>query len=329
MEAGFAYFKSGEGMTSSGFTVASIAVALLAGTPVYGQDFPNKPIRIVTSEPGGGGDIIARVLAQGMSPSLGQQVIVDNRSGALPGEIVAKAPADGYTLLLHGGSFYLAPFMQKLSYEVQKDFAAVTQAIRSPNVIVVHPSVAANSTKELIALARAKPGQLNYGSGATGVPTHLSAELFKSMAGINIVRIPYKGTGPALTGLISGENQIMFATASAVAPHIKSGKVKALAVTSLEPSPLTPELPTAAATVPGYESESIIGVFAPIKTPPATIRRLNQEMVRVLHQPDVKERFFHAGTEAVGNSPEQFAAVIKAEISKWGKVIKDAGIKPD
>jgi tripartite-type tricarboxylate transporter receptor subunit TctC len=303
--------------------------SVLAGSAAYGQVFPTKPVRIVTSEPGGGGDIIARVLAQGMARSLGQQVIVDNRSGALPGEIVAKAPADGYTLLLHGGSFYLAPFMQKLGYDVQKDFTSITQAIHSPNVIVIHPSVAATSIRELIALAKARPGQLNYGSGATGVPTHLSAELFKSMAGVDIVRIPYKGTGPALTGLISGENQIMFATASAVAAHIKSGKLKALAVTSLEPSALTPDLPTVAATLPGYESESIIGVFAPARTPPATIRRLNQEAVRVLHQPDVKERLFHAGTEAVGNSPEQFAAVIKREISKWGKVIKDAGIKPD
>jgi len=205
----------------------------------------------------------------------------------------------------------------------------LTHCIRSPNVVVAHPSLAAGSIKELIALAKAKPDQLNYGSGATGVPTHLSAELFKSMTGINIVRIPYKGTGPALTGLIGGETQIMFATASAVAPHVKSGRLKALAVTSLESSVLAPGLPTVAATVPGYESESIIGLFVPAKTPAAIIRKLNQESVRILHLPGVKERFFNAGTEAVGNTPEQFAAIIKREISKWGKVIKDAGVRAD
>jgi tripartite-type tricarboxylate transporter receptor subunit TctC len=307
---------------------------LLAASVAYpvaapAQDFPVKPIRIVTSEPGGGGDIVARIIAQGMSGTFGQQVIVDNRSGALPGEIVAKALPDGYTLLLHGGSFYLAPFMQKLPYDVQRDFTALTHCIRSPNVVVAHPSLAAGSIKELIALAKAKPDQLNYGSGATGVPTHLSAELFKSMTGINIVRIPYKGTGPALTGLIGGETQIMFATASAVAPHVKSGRLKALAVTSLESSVLAPGLPTVAATVPGYESESIIGLFVPAKTPAAIIRKLNQESVRILHLPGVKERFFNAGTEAVGNTPEQFAAIIKREISKWGKVIKDAGVRAD
>lgn len=307
---------------------------LLAASVAYpvaapAQDFPVKPIRILTSEPGGGGDIVARIIAQGMSGTFGQQVIVDNRSGALPGEIVAKALPDGYTLLLHGGSFYLAPFMQKLPYDVQRDFTALTHCIRSPNVVVAHPSLAAGSIKELIALAKAKPDQLNYGSGATGVPTHLSAELFKSMTGINIVRIPYKGTGPALTGLIGGETQIMFATASAVAPHVKSGRLKALAVTSLESSVLAPGLPTVAATVPGYESESIIGLFVPAKTPAAIIRKLNQESVRILHLPGVKERFFNAGTEAVGNTPEQFAAIIKREISKWGKVIKDAGVRAD
>jgi tripartite-type tricarboxylate transporter receptor subunit TctC len=294
---------------------------------VVSQDFPNRPIRLVTSEPGGGGDFVARILVQGMSGILGQQIIVDNRSGAIPGEIVARAQPDGYNLLLHGGSFYLAPFMQKLQYDVQQDFTAVTQAIRSPNVLAVHPALAAHSAKELVALAKAKPGQINYGSGATGVPTHLSVELFKSMAGINIVRIPYKGTGPAVSAAVAGEVQLVIATASSVAPHTKSGKLRALAVTSAEPTALVPGVPTVAQTLPGYESDSIIGMFAPAGTPVAVIRKLNHAAARVLQQPDIKAQYFNGGAESVGGTPEQFAAIIKREIAKWGKVIKDAGIR--
>lgn len=307
--------------------------ALCVGA-AFGQNYPVKPVRIVTAEPGGGNDFAARVLAQGLTRSLGQQVIVDNRGGAggaIAAEVAAKAPPDGYTLLLYAGNIWTIPLLRKnVPYDFVADFAPVTWVARSPNTVVVHPSLPVQSVKELIALAKARPGQLNYASGGSGSSTHLSVELFKSMAGVNIVRVPYKGNAPALNDLIAGQVQVMFVTAATVTPHLTSGRLKALAVTSVEPSVLAPGLPTVAASgLPGYESISIYGLFAPSRTPAAIIRLLNQESAQFLKTAEVKERFFKVGVETVGSSPEEFAAVIKSDMTKMAKVIKDAGIREE
>ena len=289
----------------------------------------SKPIRIVTGASGGSSDFTARLIAQGLTENLRQQVIVDNR-GNIDGELVAKAPPDGYTLLIDGASIWIGPLVQKTPYDPVRDFVPVTLAVSAPNVIVVHPSLPVKSVRELIALAKAQPGKLNYSSGGIGAASHLAAELFKSMAGVVIVNINYKGTGPALNALIAGEVQLMFANPAIASPHIKSERVRALAVTSLQPSPLMPDLPTvAAAGLPGFESVVIQGMFAPAGTPAALVNRLSREIVKVLNRPDVKERHFNTGVETVGSTPEELAAKIKSEMAKWGKVIKDAGIRVD
>jgi len=292
---------------------------------------PDKPMRIVTSEVGGGTDFAARLIALCLTGGLGQQVIVDNRpSGVIPAQIVAKAPPDGHTLLVAATAFWLLPLMQNLSYDPVREFSPISLMTRSPSVLVVHPAVAAKSVKELIALARASPGELNYASGPTGVSNHLAAELFKAMAGVNLVRIPYKGGGPAVNALIAGEVQVSFPSAAGVTQHIRSGRLRALAITSAQPSVLFPELPTLAASgLPGYESEGLAGVFAPAKTPAVLINRLNQEIVRCLDRTDVREKFLKAGLETVGSSPQEFGAKIKSEITRLGKVIKDAGIRSE
>ena len=297
-----------------------------AGT-AFAQDFPSKPVRMVTSAPGGGGDVIARLIAQAISGSLGQQVIVDNRGGVISSETVAKAPPDGYTLLSQPNSFWLLPFMQKVSYDPVRDFLPVSLTVTSPNVIVVHPSLPVKSVKELIAFAKARPGQLNFAAGSTGSSSHLAAELFKMMAGINIVYIPYRGAGPALNDTLGGQVSLLFSNTAAAGPHIKSGRLRGLAVTSAKPSALAPGLPTAASSgLPGYEAAAIYGVFAPAGTPATLVTRLNQEIVRALNRPDVKEKFFNAGVEVVASSPEQLATIMKSDMVRLGKVIKDAGI---
>ena len=296
------------------------------------QSYPTKPIRVVTSEPGGGNDFTARTIGQAIAGRLGQPWIVDNRGGAggaIAAEIVARAPPDGYTLLVYASNIWMIPLLRSnVPYDVLRDFAPITWAARSPNTVVVHPSLPVKSIKELIALAKARPGQLSYGSGGTGATSHLSAELFKSMAKVDILRVPYQANAPALNDLLGGQTQLMFSTASSVTPLVKAGRLRALAVTSAEPSPLAPGLPTvASAGLPGYESISIYGVFAPAKTPDAIVRQLNQAIVAVLSQPEVRERFFNVGVETVGSTPEQFAAVIRADIARMAKVIKDAGIR--
>jgi tripartite-type tricarboxylate transporter receptor subunit TctC len=260
---------------------------------------------------------------------LGQPVIVDNRNAVISAETAAKAAPDGYTLLISGGSLWLLPFLRdNVSWDPIKDFSPVSLLATSPNMIVVHPSVAAKSVSELIILAKARSGELNYGASVGG-STHLAAELFKAMAGVNLVRVPFKGNGPALNALITGEVQVMFATVTAALPHVKSGRLRALASTSAQPSALLPDLPTAAATLPGYASATLIGIFAPPKTPMAIVNRLNQEIVAAFAAPDLKKRFFDAGVETVANSPAEFAATIKSDMSRMGKVIRDAGIKAE
>jgi tripartite-type tricarboxylate transporter receptor subunit TctC len=309
--------------------VVSVCLVLFATGTVSGQDYPNKPIRIVAGAAGGGGDFAARIVAQGIAGPLGQQVIVDNRAAPiLAAEFVSKAPADGSTLYVSGNSIWIAPLLQKTPYDAVRDFAPVTVIVREVSVVVVHPSLPVKSIKELIALTKAKPGELNYGSAGIGSIAHLAGELFKSMAGVNLEVVQYKGGAAAITALISGEVQSAILDPRLAAPHVKSGKLRALAVTSATPSLAVPGLPTVSASgVPGYEAIGMTSMLAPAKTPAAIVNRLHQEIVRALNLPDVKEKFLNSGAETVGSSPEQFAATIKSEIAKWDKVIKDTGIK--
>lgn len=304
------------------------AVGMIAfGTGIASaQNYPNKLIRIVTAAVGSANDWSSRLLAQELTASLGQQVIVENRGG-LGAEVVAKAPPDGHTLLAYGGSVWLLPFLREnVPWDPIRDFAPVTLAMSSPNIVVVHPSLPVKSIRELIALAKARSGQLNYAAGTIGASPHLSTELFKAMAHVDLVRVGYKGTGPSVIALLGGEVHLMFAGLGTVAPHIRTGRLRALAITSAQPSALAPGLPTVAASLPGYEATSVLGVFVPAKTPPAIINRLHQEIVRAVNKPEVKELLFNAGVEVVGSTPEELAATVKLDMARMGKVIKDAGI---
>ena len=317
---------------SSGLCLIWVIVAGLP--PASGQDYPRRPIRVVTAEPGGGNDYTARVIVQAIGGSLGQPMIVDNRGGAggvIAADIVAKAQPDGHTLLLYANNVWIIPLLNSNApFDAVRDFAPITWAAKSSNTLVVHPSLPVKSVQELIAYAKARPGELNYGSGGNGSSTHLAVELFKSMTGVNIVRVSFKGNGPALNAMLGGEVHVMITTAGSVTPHLKSGRLRPLAVTSAEPSPLAPGLPTIAASgLPGYESIQIYGVFAPAKVPAAIVKRLNEEIVRVLGRPDVKEKFIANGMEPVGSTPQLLAATMKSEIVRIGKVIKEAGIRGD
>jgi tripartite-type tricarboxylate transporter receptor subunit TctC len=315
------------------FTWLFVAAGVAACAAVA-QDYPARTVRIVTAEAGGSNDIASRIIAQPLGAALGQQFIVENMgqaSGAIAAQTVAKAVPDGYTLILYGASLWLLPFFRdNVPFDLARDFAPVSWTNRGPNLLVVHPSVPVKSVRELIALARARPGALNYGSSSLGAANHLAAELFKTMARVDIVHIPYKGTAPALNDVIGGQLQVMFPNAPSAAPHVRSGKLRGLAITSAERSPLFAELPTVAATgLPGYEAVSIYGVFAPAKTPVAIITRLNAEIGRVLNRAEVRERFAGIGVETVGGTPGEFAAIVQAETVKWGKVIRDAGIRAE
>jgi len=308
-----------------------LAFAMMLAASAAAQSYPVKPIRIVTAGVGGGNDWLSRVIAQGTAPTLGQPLIVDNRGGGvIPGEIVARAPPDGYTMLVMSGSLWIGQYLRKTPYDILRDFAPITLADRAPNVLVVHPSLPVKSVRELIAFAKAKPGLLNYSSAGTASSSHLSGELFKSLAGVNMVNIQYKSNSQELIDLLAGNVHLAFGTASAVIPYVKSGRLRALAVTSAERSPLAPGLPTIAASgLPGYESEALHAVFVPAKTPDAIVKRLNAEIVRVLKLPDTRQQFLALGVEAVGSTPEELAAVIRSEIARWSKVLKDAGIRAD
>ncbi len=252
--------------------VCSLSMTLLGAGAAFGQqgqDYPNKPIRFLTTGIGGSTDFAARIVAQGLTDSVGWHAVVDNRgSTILASEIVSKAPDDGYTLLFTTDGLWRGPLLQEMSFDPVKDFAPITLTSRSPNILVVHPTLPVKSVKDLIALAKVKPGELNYGAGAIGASTHLASELFNLMAGVKIVHIRYKSTGPAINDLIAGQLQVMFATTGGVMPHIKSGRLRALAVSTLQPSVLVPDLPTIADAggLPGYESASTAGIFAPAGT---------------------------------------------------------------
>ena len=296
----------------------------------HGQQFPSKTVRIVASEAGGSGDFVSRLIAQGLTASFGQQVIVENRGGGvIAGDLVAKAPPDGYTMLLYGNTLWLLPLMRKqVPYDPYRDFAPVTMAARGVNILVIHPSLPAKSVKDLIALARTRPGELNFSTAAPGTMNHLAGELLKSMAKVNIVRVSYRGSSSALTAVMSGEVHMTFGAAAPVRVHIQGGRVRPLAVTTASRSPSYPELPTMAeAGVPGFEAVSVHGVFLPAKTPEPFVTRLNEEIARVLQRPDSKERLASVGLDPVGSTPAQLAAAIKDEVARFGKVIRDAGIQ--
>ena len=311
--------------------MVAAGMMLLEGQLAAAQAYPTRPIRIVTAPAGAGNDFVARVIATGLTGTLGQQLVVDNRPAGIIGELVAKAPADGYTLLAVGSVLWLTPFLQdNVGYDPVKDFSPISITARSVNILVVHPSVAANSTRELIALAKSRPGQLNYATGATGASNHLAAELFKTMAGINIVRIPYKGAGPAVNDLVSGQVQMMFPTTAAGLPHVRSGRLKALAVTSLQPSALAPGLPTVAESgLPGYESVVMYALFAPARTPATIVKRLHSELAQFAKTAAATERFSAAGVEVVASSPAELATTMASEMTRMGKLIKDARLRSE
>jgi tripartite-type tricarboxylate transporter receptor subunit TctC len=309
---------------------ALFAGIALCGDPVLSQTYPNRPIRIVTTEPGGGSDFVSRLIGQGISGLLGQQVVVDNRAGIIAVQTVAKAAPDGYTLILYGNVIWLEPLLRASTpWDATRDFTPVIMSNRAPNIIALHPSVPAGTVRQLIELAKSRSGQLNYGAGAVGTSTHLAAELFKSLARVDIVRISYKSSGASLNALMSNEVQIMFPTAGSASTHVKAGRLRALAVTTREPSALAPGLPSVAAELPGFESEANYAIFGPAKTPAAIVRLLNQEVMRVLGKPDVREKLFNLGIEVVGGSPDELTAKMKSEVARMGKVIRDAGIRAE
>jgi tripartite-type tricarboxylate transporter receptor subunit TctC len=314
------------------------ALAGLGGTAhalAQGGTFPSKPIKIVVPYPPGGfNDALARTVSAKLQAAWGQPVMVENRPGGatvIGIDQVAKSPADGYTLLVVPFSFAVNPsILAKLPYDSQKDFAPITLAATTANLLVVNPSLPVSSVKELLALAKAKPGTLSYASTGIGSSNHLSMEKFKQMAGVDITHVPYKGSGPAVTDLIGGQVQVMFDNISNVLPHIKAGKLKVLAVTTPARSPLLPDVPTVAeAGVPGYEVGVWFGFAAPAGTPKPVIDKLNGEIVNVLKQPEVKAQFAALGVEAVGSAVEPFAAHIAAQRAMWSKVVRDAGVTPE
>jgi tripartite-type tricarboxylate transporter receptor subunit TctC len=317
-------------LAASALACSIDAAAAAAGTPAY----PTRPVRVIVPQSAGGStDLAARIVVQRMGEAMGQTFVVDNRPGAgsLNGtETVAKAAPDGYTLLCVAASFSINPSLhEKLPFDPVRDFAPITRLAALPHILVVHPTVPVKNVKDLIALAKAKPGELNYASSGVATSTHLAAELFRHMTGTDMVQVPFKGGAPGMVGLLSGQVQLYFATISTALPHVKSGKLRALAVTSAKRSIVVPEYPTIAeAGVPGYEHASWVGVLAPATTPPAILGALHAQAVKALGRDDVKGPLLRDGLEPVGDSPQEFARLIRNEVAKWMKVVKAAGIKP-
>ena len=299
------------------------------------QPYPVKPVRIVVPFPAGGPtDIVTRAMAQKMTENLGQAVVVENRAGAggvLGTEFVAKSPADGYTLLMGtiGGLAVSMSLLPSRSFDTLRDFAPITHAVNVTNILVTHPSVPAKTVKELLALARARPGKLNYASSGNGTVTHLAGELLKHLGRVDIVHVPYKGGAPAMTALMSGETDMSFENALIIVPQIKAARVKPIAVTGARRSALLPELPTIAETLPGYAASGWYGLVAPAATPKDALARLNAAAVQALRAPDVAARLSAQGAEPVGNSAGEFIAFIRSEIDKWANLVKVANMKPE
>jgi len=303
-------------------------IMMVAAGALHAQNFPNRLIRVVTTEVGGASDLATRIMAQALSVNLGQSAIVENR-GIIGVEIVSQATADGHVLLHYTSPLWIIPlFRANTPWDPLRDFVPIALTVNSPNLLAVHPSLPVKTVPQLVALAKARPSALNYASSSSGSGNHLAAELFKSMTGTTIERIAFKGAGAAVNAVMGGQIDLMFPTAGSVTQIIKQGRLRALAVTSLEPSAVVPGLPTMAqAGVPGYESQSRTALFAPAKTPPAVIARIHAEVTRALNQAEVRERLFAAGLEVIASTPQEAVAVIKSEMARMGKLIDDAGLR--
>ncbi len=322
---------------TTGYAVCWFA-ACIAAAPALAQQaapaYPDKPIRIVVSfPPGGAADFSARILAQRLPAALGQSIVIDNRGGAggnIGNDILAKAAPDGYTLLITAeGTITINPSVYaKLPYVAARDITAITQLIKYANVVVLHPSVPANSVKELIAFAKSQPGKLSYSHPGVGTAQQLAVELFKSTVGVDITSVPYKGGGPAMISLVGNETQLSFATPPSAMPHVKGGRLKAIAVTSDKRSAALPDLPTISeAGLPGFNVEAWIGLFAPAATPRKVIARIHEEVAKVLRLPEVKDLVLGMGAETVGNPPQEANAIVREETAMWAKVVKTTGVK--
>jgi tripartite-type tricarboxylate transporter receptor subunit TctC len=310
----------------------SLVLSVCAASAVA-QNYPSRPIRIVCPYvAGGGSDFVARTIALKLTETIGQSVVVDNRPGGgtnIGAELVARSAPDGYTIFLGGTPTAVnVTLYKKLPFDVLNDFAPITETTVAPNLLVVHPSLPVRTVKDLIALAKSRPGQLTYGSAGIASSNHLSGALFKTMAGIDIVHVPYKGGGAAVTDLLAGNISMYFSTTPSSMPHVRTGRLRALAVTSAKRSGIVPNIPTMAeAAVPGFEMSAWHALFAPAGTPPAVVKKLADEVVRALRQPDVRERLAAQGVDAIGTTPEELAAVVKENIAKYAKLVKAADIR--
>jgi tripartite-type tricarboxylate transporter receptor subunit TctC len=309
------------------------ALLVIACAPADAQDYPVRPIRMILGfAPGGSTDLVARVVAQRMAEAWGQQVVVDNRPGAngmIGADLVAKASPDGYSLLLSSiGPMAINASLYKMPYDIVADFAPVTYTGNVTNLLVVHPSVPVANVKELIALAKAQPGKLTFGSSGTGGAPHMAVELFRILAKVNVVHVPYKGGGPAMADLVGGQISGSFASMPSSIPFVRAGKLRALAVTAPKRSPAEPQVPTISeAGIPGFSVLDWQGLFTTAKTPPAVVNKLNSEVVRILKLPDVVERLATAGVEIQTSTPKEWGDFVKSEIAKWAKVVKESGVK--
>lgn len=314
--------------------LAPLAVAQAASTGAAPR-YPDKPIRVILSVPAGATpDVTARLVTPGLSRELGQQLVVDNRPGAgglIGAEIVSKATPDGYTLFISSpGALTILPHLRKVPYDTLRDFAPVGLISSGPFVLITHPSVPAGTVKELIALARAQPGKLNYASAGNGVANHLAMELFKQMAGVDITHVPYKGAPQAVTDVLAGHMNMMFNSIAPIVAHIRAGRVRVLGIASAKRSPQLPDVPTISeAGVPGYEADNWFGMFAPAKTPKHIVTRLNEALVKVMRSPEIRAQFAALGAEPVGSSPADFAAFVRRDMEKYARVVKISGAKLD
>ena len=313
-----------------------LTAALLAAgyAPVSAQNYPSKPIRILVGyAPGGGTDVMARAVAAKLTESLKQQVIVDNRPGAngnIAGKMAADAPADGYTILFMSVAHIMSkPVYRNLGYDIERDLTPITVVSNVSNVLTVHPSLPVKTVKDVIALAKSKPGEITYATAGVGSPEHFAGEMFKMMTKTNLLAIPYKGGGPIAIDLVAGHVMTSFSTMPPIIPHIRSGRVRAVAVTTEKRAAVLPDVPAIAESVPGYAMSTWYGAVAPVRTPREIIVRLNQEMLKALALPDIRERMASLGADVVGSSPEETAAIFRADLAKYTRVTKEAGIRAD
>lgn len=317
------------------FIVFIASIANVSAVSAQSQPYPNKPIKIISPFATGGiADTFSRVVGQGLSESLGQPVVVENKTGGggnIGADFVAKAPADGYTLVMGNiGSHAVNPYLMKnMPYDPLKDFEPVAYVLDAEGLLVVNPTIPVKNVTELIAYVKARPGQVSYGSGGMGTTSHLAGELFKSLAKVDMTHIPYKGNAPAITDLIGGQTQVMFATMPTVLPYVKTDKLKALAVIGSSRASSLPDLPTVAETLPGFDVSNWIGIFAPAGTPKPIINKLNAEIIKIMQQPAVQKRLETEGAKFKPMTPEAFGVFQKNEALKWAKTIKDSGIKPE